>query len=278
MSSDLERQIGISTLALRGMPLAEAITSASEGGFRVFELVPHLYGGPGRFDQRARRGLKEELARFETVTVHSSGPTLPDGRRVNIASSDHSCRLQSVEHYLEHIRLALDLGSKLVTLHPGRSDGATPLAQVREANLSFARTALEEAGGTDLRMGYEFFDADLIKEIGHPQFGILFDIGHAALQLEEEFTTGILDLMEELLSHIVQFHVHGVRLLEGGHKEDHLPLHANNTIGYTRVVQAIKDYCFAGPVIFEIEKSDRYENLKHSIWGRKELLAMWEKG
>ena len=42
------------------------------------------------------------------VTVHTSGARLQDGRGANIASSDTSYRRESVEHYLEHIRLALD--------------------------------------------------------------------------------------------------------------------------------------------------------------------------
>ena len=273
-TGDFGRQIGISTLALRDMPLAQAMKAAFKGGFRVFELVPHLYGGPERFDEHARKDLKEELAPFEMVTVHSSGPTLPDGRRVNIASSESSCRRQSVEHYLAHIRLALDLGAKVVTLHPGYGEGGAPPAQVREANLTFARTAIEEAGDADLQMGYEYFDLELTREISHPRFGILFDIGHAALRLETDITSGILRWIEELFPYIVQFHVHGVRLLEGGRKQDHLPLQANNAIEYAQVIQAMKRCCFAGPVVLEIQNSDKYENLKNSILGREELLAM----
>jgi len=161
-------------------------------------------------------------------------------------------------------------------LHPGYGDGGAATAQVREANLNFARIALEESRKANLRMGYECFDLALIREISHPRFGFLFDIGHAALRLETAITLGILRWMEELLPYIVQFHVHGVRLLERGCKEDHLSLHANNAIDYAQIVQAMKSYSFAGPVILEIENSDQYENLKNSISGREELLAMWE--
>lgn len=273
---DFGRQVGISTLALQDMPLAQAIERAFGGGFRVFELVPRLYGGPERFDAQARRTLRAELARFDRVTVHTSGPSLPDGRKVNIASPDSSCRRESFEHYLEHIRLALDLGAEAATLHPGRSEEGTSSAQVRAANLAFARRAIEEAGEEDLRMGYEYFDLELTREIGHPRFGLLFDVGHAALALERDITPGILEWMEELFPHIVQFHVHGVRLLEGGDKQDHLPLHANNAIDYAQVIQAMKEQGFAGPVVFEIENSDKVENLGNSILGREELLSIWE--
>jgi len=257
------------------MPLAQAIERAFEGGFQLFELVPRLYGGPERFDEQARRNLRAELARFQRVTVHTSGPTLPDGRRVNIASPDGTIRRKSAEHYLGHIRLALDLDAEAVTLHPGRSEGDTSPAQARQANLAFARMAIEEAGDSDLQMGYEYFDLELTREIGHPRFGLLFDVGHAALALESDITPGILEWMEKLFPHIVQFHVHGVRLLEGGGKQDHLPLQANEAIDYAQVVQAMEAQGFAGPVVFEIENADKHENLRNSILGREELLGMW---
>jgi sugar phosphate isomerase/epimerase len=269
------RQVGISTLALADMPLAQATRCALEGGFRVFELVPRLYGGPERFDKHRRRRLREEFACFERVTVHTSGPTLPDDRRANIASPDVSCRRQSVELYLAHVRLALDVGAEVVTLHPGFTEGEASPFLVQEANLAFARSAIEEVGNEGLQLGYEYFDLDLTREIGHPRFGLLFDVGHAALRLETDITAGILNWMEKLFPHIVQFHVHGVRLLEGGLKQDHLPLQANNALGYAEVIREIKRQCFAGPVVLEIENSDKHENLRNSILGREALLAMW---
>jgi sugar phosphate isomerase/epimerase len=274
-ADSFHRQIGISTLALKDMPLAEGIRRAFEGGFRVFELVPRLYGGPERFDAQARRDLKDQLACFETLTVHTSGPTLPDGSRVNLAAREPSRRRQSVEHYLAHLRLALDLGARIATWHPGYSEAEASPAQVREANRTFAQTAIAEAGDGDLQMGYETFDLELTREIDHSRFGLLFDIGHAALALEEDITLGILEWMEALSPYIVQFHVHGVRMLEGGRKQDHLPLQANDAIDYARVMRAMRGHGFGGPVVFEIENADKYENLGNSILGREELLSLW---
>jgi sugar phosphate isomerase/epimerase len=277
MTEDLGRWIGISTLALQDMPLSVAIERAAEAGFQVFELVPRLYGGPEHLRGQARRDLRSQLARFDSVTVHSSGPSLPDGRRVNIASPDGECRRQSVEHYLGHVRLALELGAEVVTLHPGRGLGGYPPSQVRAANLAFAERAIDEAGDEDLRMGYEYFDLELTREIGHGNFGLLFDVGHAALERESDITRGILKSMEELFPHILQFHVHGVRFLEEGGKQDHLPLRANDVIDYAQVIQAMKIQRFAGPVVFEIENSDKIENLSNSVLGRSELLDLWRE-
>ncbi len=114
----IRKRLGMSTLSLRKLPFEEAIYVVYEAGFRVIELVPHLYGGPEKFDKNMREKLKETLNRFEMVTIHSSEAKMSDGRRVNLASSEASYRRKSIEHYLEHVRLALDVGAKVVTFHP----------------------------------------------------------------------------------------------------------------------------------------------------------------
>jgi sugar phosphate isomerase/epimerase len=274
---DIGHMIGISTLPLRGMPLERAIDVVYEEGFQVFELVPHLYGGPERFDQSMRRNLRDRLSCFETVTVHSSGAKLREGRRVNIASSQASYRRESIEHYLEHVQLALDLGAKVATFHPGYGDEKASPADVREAHRIFAQTASERAKDSNLQMGYEYFDVELTKDIGQPQFGILFDIGHAALQSEGDLNAGILQLMQETFPFIVQFHVHGVHVSGQGNKRDHQPFQANNGVDYARVLRAIKEQGFRGPLVFEIGVAEQSaaENLSNSVHAREQLIAIW---
>lgn len=273
---DIRHKVGISTLALRGIPLEQAIDAVDEEGFEVLELVPHLYGGPQSFDGNIRKSLKDKLSCFETVTVHSSGAKLIDGRRVNIASSQTSYRRESVEHYLEHVQLALDLGAKVATFHPGYKDEKASPKQVREANLIFAQAASERAKNSNLQMGYEYFDTKLTKEIGIPQFGILFDIGHAAMQSEGNLNAGILQLMQDTFPSIVQFHVHGVRVSEHGDKKDHQTFQANNGIDYAKILQAIKKRGFEGPLVFEIGISMEEgvaANLNNAVYAREELIT-----
>ena len=280
MNVQFSQRIGVSTLALRKMPLDEAIAAVYENGFKVFELVPHLYGGPESFDLNTRKNLRERLAGFEIATVHSSGAKLTDGRGVDIASSEDLHRRQSVEHYLAHIQLALDLEAKLVTLHPGVGDDRSTSDTVREANLVFAEAALEKIKDSDLQIGYEYFDGELTTEIGNPKFGILFDVGHAALRFEGDPNPNILRSLEELFPHIVQFHIHGVRASPQGEKEDHNSLQVNNGIDYAKVIEAIKRYGFGGPLLFEIgireEGQNISENLKDAVYAREELVKMWE--
>ncbi len=151
---------------------------------------------------------------------------------------------------------------------------------MREAHLAFGRKAIEMTQDSDILMGYEYFDRDLTKEIGHPRFGILFDIGHAALQAEGNITREILHMLDEMSQFIVQFHVHCVQVSDQGKKKDHQPFHLNNGIDYKKIMQAIKGYCFVGPIIFEIgiwNHENMAENLKDTVNSREECVAMWEK-
>lgn len=276
----IRNHLGISTLSLRNLSLEEAIHVVHEAGFRVVELVPHLYGGPERFHKDMRKKLKEKLGCFEIVTVHSSEAKMRDGGRTNIASLEHSYRCKSIEHYLEHVQLALDIGARVVTFHPSKVDKEVDAAQVREAHLAFARKAIELAQDSDIIMGYEYFDRELTKEVGHSRFGLLFDIGHAALQAEGNITGGILHMLDGMLPFIVQFHVHGVQVSEQGQKKDHLPFHLNNAIDYKMVLQKIKNYGFTGPLIFEIgtgNHENMAENLKDSVDALEECVEIWEK-
>ena len=274
---NIRNRIGISTLSLRGIPLEQVIDTVYEQGFRVFELVPHLYGGPEQLDLARRKRLKGKLSCFDMVTIHTSVARLQDGRGTNIASSDTSYRRKSVEHYLEHVRLALDVGAKLSTFHVAHGDEETSPEQVRETHLAFAQIALEQAADSHLQMGYEYFDTKLTEDIGQPQFGILFDIGHAALRSEGYLSPGILQLMREMFPYIVQFHAHGVYVSEQGNRQDHQPLQANNGIDYARVLHSIKEQNFQGPIIFEIQNSTEQANLENTMYAREEFVKIWEE-
>ena len=136
--SDFKHRWGISTLCLRDMSLDQAIRSVYSQGLHVFELVPRVYGGPDRFNQSVRTDLQEKLECFDTVTVHSSGPSVSKGRKADIASSDPGHRQRSIDYYLFLIHLAMDIGARLVTFHPGIGDETMTLVEVREANRAFA--------------------------------------------------------------------------------------------------------------------------------------------
>ena len=273
------RRIGVSTLCLPTTPWAEAIRLIHEAGFGAFELVPHLYGGPEQIDRDARQRLRDQLACFDLVTVHSSSAKLPDGRRANIASEHERYRRESVDHYLALAQLALDIGASLATFHAGYGTKDEASDREREAHLMCAREIADIVRGSDLKMGFEYFDWELAAKIDRPRFGVLFDIGHAAMRSGGDLTAGSLVLMENLAPYVVQYHVHGVSVSEDGQKADHQSFAANNGIDYSRIVGAIGQRDFAGPLILEIEAwrdEDQLRNLRHAAQARDALVAMWE--
>ena len=128
-------------------------------------------------------------------------------------------------------------------------------------------------------MGYEYFDTELAEKIGRPNFGILFDVGHAALRSEGDIDAGIAQLMKEMFDFIVQFHIHGVHVSEQGDKQDHRPFQANNGIDYTRVLKMAKEGNFQGPFIFEIEVSTESAavNLQNTVYAREQMAKIWKE-
>ena len=272
--ADFKRQWGISTLCLRDMSLDQAIGSVFKQGFHVFELVPRVYGGLDRFDQSMRTDLQEKLSCFDTVTVHSSGPSVSEGRKADITSSDPAHRQRSIDYYLSLIHLAADIGAQLVTFHPGIGDETTTPAQVREANRAFAEIALDKTQDTDLGLAFENFDLDLSRQIGSSRFGILFDVGHAALRFKASMTDGILKLLKELYPYIFQFHFHGVHVSPNGDRKDHQPFQKNNGIAYHKIIQDLLKYGYSGPMIFEIGifSDNGTENLIDTVAARNELM------
>jgi sugar phosphate isomerase/epimerase len=276
---EFEKQIGISTLSIKNLSLTEAVDAAHGAGLKVFEIVPRLYGGPQQFSPETRAQLREKLACFETVTVHTSGPVLDGNRPANIASLDQSIGQASRSLYLDHVRLAMDLGAKLVTFHPGKKDRHASRKSLRDEHEAFARSALDLVSGSDLTMGFEYFDLDAAEAVGKGRFGLLFDIGHAAIEAEGDMTDAVARQLDRLEPYIVQFHVHGIRISGDGKKEDHHNFRNNNGIDYGRIIGDARRRGFTVPFIFEIGiwNEDSKENLNDTVRAAEEIRRMWRE-
>jgi sugar phosphate isomerase/epimerase len=231
-------------------------------------------------DRGLRRRLREELAAFDLVTVHSSSAKLPDGRVADIAAEDRAYREASIAHYLALAELAHDLGASLATFHARYQVPEETNEDVRRAHLDLARVAVERYASGGLILGFEYFDAELAEAIGNPGFGVLFDIGHAAMRSSGDLTAATLALIDGLAPFVVQYHVHGVHVGPDGRKVDHRPLSENNAIDYGRVMAAIAAQAFAGPLILEIEAwsgGEVWRNLEHARLAREELITLWQE-
>lgn len=244
--------MGMSSLALRGLSLKTAVEAVRSAGIKGFELVPHLYGGPASLMEALDKDLRKRLSDFRILTVHTSGPVLPDGSAANIASSSPDHRHASVEIFLQHVDIALEIGADRATFHMGSREQGVTEEDMHEAHLAFAHEACDRVTGSSLVLGYECFDAELVRRIAHPDFGLLFDIGHAALRSQEPIRSGIAALLAETLPYVVQFHVHGVQVTEHGERKDHQPFDVNNGIDYGDVIRTIRSANCTAPLITEI--------------------------
>jgi sugar phosphate isomerase/epimerase len=275
--STVAERIGLSALCVASMPLMEAIDVARGAGFAVFEFVPHLYGGPEQVDPALRRVLRAELASFKRVTVHSSTVRLADGRRADISSPDNAHRQASVNHYLEIAQLALDIGADIATYHAAYQTEADAIADQRDAHLLFARMIDDRFAESGLQMGFEYFDDALARRIKRARFGVLFDVGHAAMRSQGDLTTGAVKMIEVLASSVIEYHIHGVRVDEDGGRSDHRSFEDNNGIDYARVVHAIKRHGFTGPLVLEIGawQQNVARNVVHTTAARAALARLW---
>jgi len=263
----LEQRIGLSTLCLRGIPLEEAIDRAVDAGFGGFELTPITYGGPEVFDQSRCEDLRKRFEAFHTVTVHSSGMGGAD-----ICSSDDSHRQKSREGYLGLLRVAREVGAGTVTFHPGRGDSQKQQkADVLSENISFGRVLCVAASNLNVRMGYELFDHDVAEEIGCPEFGVLFDIGHASRRGPEVTTDDVIRMIDDLSDQTVQYHVHGVGDPD---KTDHLPFAQSKWLDYGRIIPHIEAKGFKGPIILEvgIRDEDWERNIEDCLAAKQGII------
>ncbi len=286
-------RIGLSTGALKDRELLDAVEAIRESGLRTIEIAPHLYGGPGDFNADIRSELKRRVAGFAIVTVHPSAAMYLDGQRINywtaegirddITSLDSALRRQSVEDMLGWIDVAAEIGAEVITFHPGLGDRNATEQQKHEAYFDFARAACARADGSGLWMGFEvtpvWFDLDLIAQIDRPEFGLLFDIGHVARGCEGDMTGGVVDMIEQSRGLVMQFHAHGVRVGDDGKVVDHVPLQSNELLDYGRVMPAIRDSGFAGPIILEITRYPNptsATNLANAHYALDHLATAWD--
>ena len=261
----LEDRIGVSTLCLKGLSPTGAAAEALEAGFSAFEFTPITYGGPEVFDGAERGRLRDLFKSFKLVSVHSSGMG-------DICSDDTAAREQSRSRYLELARFAVEVEADILTIHPGRGPEGPPQSGCWKENVAFGRELLETVAGHKITLGYELFDARVASGIGSPNFGVLFDIGHAMRLGPEVETSDVLRLMDDLRDQIVQYHVHGVGEPE---KTDHLPFHHNTWLDYDRIVGPIQASGFSGPLMLEIgiRREAWQENLEDCRSARENLLS-----
>ncbi len=170
--------IGISTGAFAGLPLAAVLLTARE-------LAPTVeitsYGGHSLLDLDNARAVAALGVPF---SVH--GPFI----RVDLGSTSEARRLAAVELHRRHLKIATLLGATLYLVHPDRQRKPSgPQPEVISAlQRSFTELReLQEQFGTPIVVenmpfpGYSHFTAP--GDLDLCGLGLALDVGHAAVQV-----------------------------------------------------------------------------------------------
>jgi sugar phosphate isomerase/epimerase len=215
------------------------------------------------FNDEIRKQLKELLSSFHYVSVHGSSfwvTKIPQ----NIDPSS------IWTPYLELMEFASDIGADVVSFHPIQC-ASTAYSDARaeegliQINIDFGKRAAAYAHQRNLKAAFENMPGintwmtletiiHIIDEINSPQFGVLFDLGHAMLEQDESIAARnhrLLTQLYDYASKTLQYHFHGLYLAPQGYK-DHGPLHQSNHINYERVKDFRRTVQNRSPIIFEI--------------------------
>jgi sugar phosphate isomerase/epimerase len=267
-------RFGLSGFWMPGVDFFEAVGLIKKSRLRGFELVPADFQSavgmpflntPGPWirdiDEALKERMKEALAGLETVTLHAHH------RDLNLSAENPGIREESARQYFECARLAVDLGIRTVTFHPGFPSRPMSHAKpVIDHNVAFGRAMAEIAEKHALRCGFENvgtigsiigINADQLDEIvtriGSARFGVLVDIGYTIREGgsgEENLTlTRTQRWFERFEGRIAEVHLHGLTAANG--LVHHQPLFLDNVQSFPDLVTVL-DACYPeGPIIFE---------------------------
>lgn len=286
----INEMIGTSTHfmpAVNNEDIFEAINKVSEAGFTGFEIVPSKDQGqigwpktwynigiePNELTDEDIARLKESLKCFKWVTIHSPHVGL------NICSTNRYVREISRKVYNNCLELAIKLGVKTVTFHPGENERPhqRPEKEAIQLNIEYGKQILPVAREHGINIGYEVVDylfdemCEIIDSIGEG-FGLNLDIGHAAIGENSD------DWLEKYCSHfkgrIVEVHMNGVNHYWGKFME-HQPPHLNNVIDYQATFERLKADEYNGPIVCEIQGNDLDQVIEHCLEAKEMIVGIW---
>jgi len=286
--------IGSSTFMCVDQPFAETISMWAQHNLGL-ECVPaytgSLHGKPhgawGRDPDLWRTALagsdldelRERLCDVPFVTVHAA----MGAKHTRASSPDETERAIGIERCLDAVRFGAAVGARNVTFHVGPTDGRffEERAQERDLLVDFCRQAADLAGELGVTVGTEVFDYQLIDKVGADNFGILFDIGHAANVLPgapDECGDRVMELLQEAGDRIIEFHVHGVRW-DGQNLADHVSLARSECVDFGRIVRFVKERRVTAPWVFEMqyELDSSLDVVRACDDARDFLLTCWEE-
>lgn len=251
-------KLGVATYAyLWECSLNRAIEQCARFGFRFLEIMttaPHL--SPREFGPWERKLLARQLANSGVQAV-ALNPTYLD---LNLISLNEDFRKLTIDEMLANIRLASDIGARIIILVPGRRHGLIPAPH--DISLDIAKDGisrcLEEAEKRGVILGLEnapnnFLETgqqilEMVNEFHHPNLRVVFDVANATMV---ESPADGLRTVKEYLVHV---HLSDTEKQKWGH----LPI-GQGVVQFKEVATVLQEIGFEGTSILEITRADDLE-------------------
>jgi len=290
--TDISHYVGVSTNMLAGVDIWRGAELTREYGLTCFEIhlgdfeaavgdpwmIPHAGVWPRTFSRADRERLREELAHIRNLTIHGTPVDL------NIAALNPGIRDESKRQYKEGLKLAVDLGAKWMTYHPGRAtNSVAPPSYVEDRNVEFITEILDTAGDSGVKLAYECFNVNYLERIPDPQFGLLLDMGHAVMHGNRFAPEGrgdtqtIVDWIEHLGDRLIECHIHNVV----NWSENPAMGTAHRAFDYglcldlERIVQRLREHALVVPLIAEIYEATAERSVQTLVETKTRIVDCW---
>ncbi|MBK5113638.1 MAG: sugar phosphate isomerase/epimerase [Candidatus Heimdallarchaeota archaeon] len=254
--------------------ISEFLKFAHKKELSTVELVAEPpYCHISSFSIEEKKAIKNEAIDLGLeLTLHA---TFSD---VNIAAFNKTIRLFSLKIMKECIDFSQEIGSRVITIHPGElsAGGHTFPQVVIKNNFAAFEEIAEYVENKDVIVGYENMPiftwtqfeecyapeliSQIVKEINSESLGITWDIGHSNTTKYSQ-----LDFLDCFKSKLVHIHIHDNAGHIEGWKDTHLEI-GKGTILWKSLLAEIKKTNYNGSYILE-------QNSKSSINNSLEYLS-----
>lgn len=253
-------KIGISSPAFALQPFLETFDAVAQD-FSHWEILADI----SQLLPDIAEEFKEHAPSYDMeYSIHAPFNDL------NLASLNPELRALAIKYVEDAIKIAVDLGITLVSLHPGHlsPSGVYELDKVHKANLKSIREIAKFASKYSITLALENMPMkhwtlgnsteEILGMIDDTQLGMCFDVGHAFIQNEIDGFLGNID-------RIYNVHIHD----NNGRRDEHLVL-GEGAIDIQDVIRRLNGG-YRGTVIIESN------NLPEGVKSRKYLEKLFKE-
>jgi sugar phosphate isomerase/epimerase len=244
MQASSRCKVGLQTSKHNNLSVEQQLDFCIKKGFSVFEI---FFDGfwPSDISKERRKEIKK-MAAEQGITLQVHGP------------------IEHVEKWKkaleETVEFCHDVGSTMLTLHPGAKDVPVYQEIFGLAQDKGIRIGLENYREDGAYYSPEKLTSMLNRFSAFPNAGITFDVGHA--NIEREAVSYLNAIPSEK---IINIHIHD----NDGKEDQHLPVGKGN-IDFPALLQTLKQRHYRGNLIIE-----RWEP---GLESARYITTMWDKG